>query len=547
MSIESRVGLSLFPYSPDFNSLCEAAAVTSRADPLELSDTINADSFQGLQSLMENGGFVGSVSYETPVGACASPVDIFGPLDASNSAPADTPCGLFSDEKTFGPTCERVNTLSVDVFGISLSIKAGQGEENETCGYGQAEDLDISRNESMDYSVSGDEGDSFAGVAYDGKSYKRVALIGEGAQKSAHLLEGSVNSSEGNPKKMVVAIHKASTKESIRELEVNQHLITIGEGHPLNRVALGTPILCDDGRTGLMYPYYEHGDINGVLLRCTDEELEIMCSQAAKGLYQLHSNGVVHRDVHSENLLLGSQGVGLADLGKSCLVDADPHTVSLSLHNAYMAPEVQAAIIDYQKHKRAAEASGITQAVPGSANSMEYREAAIKKSLDIRADIYSLGVLLYTILYKIQKLSFEKWMRGDWDREKPIDPSLGEAEQLISSNEYIFRKKLNPERWPGFTKIPEKYHAILLQMLSPNPEKRPGLETVHKAFQKETSSPLKTTFSPSAIANRKRPFKVSEGAESTSRFRRVSLLKRMSTLDTEDSSSATKENQGHAL
>ena len=93
--------------------------------------------------------------------------------------------------------------------------------------------------------------------------------------------------------------------------------------------------------------------------------------QIASALCAVERNGVVHRDIKSENILFDEEGVAkLTDLGIAKRTNAGPKDVTLTLPNvmigtpAYMSPE---HLMD-------------------------------SKKVDIRSDIYSLGIVLWEML-----------------------------------------------------------------------------------------------------------------------------------------------------
>ncbi|MEW5855612.1 MAG: serine/threonine-protein kinase, partial [Myxococcota bacterium] len=93
-----------------------------------------------------------------------------------------------------------------------------------------------------------------------------------------------------------------------------------------------------------------------------------MCRRVARGLHAAHEKGIVHRDLKPENILLSRQGeIKIVDFGLAGMAaEVDPHPnltrsrVTMGTMN-YMAPE----------------------------------QRVDAKRVDKRADIYSLGVILY--------------------------------------------------------------------------------------------------------------------------------------------------------
>jgi hypothetical protein len=105
--------------------------------------------------------------------------------------------------------------------------------------------------------------------------------------------------------------------------------------------------------------------------RMTPREALGLMPQICEGLEYAHGEGVVHRDIKPENILLDQKGrVKIADFGLSKLIEPSPQAVQL------------------------------TQAdhVLGTMHYMSPEQFENPLAVDHRADIYSLGVVLYEML-----------------------------------------------------------------------------------------------------------------------------------------------------
>ena len=131
-----------------------------------------------------------------------------------------------------------------------------------------------------------------------------------------------------------------------------------------------------DSDGGLLYyvmPYVEGETLRARLAR--ERQLSLadslrIATEVASGLEYAHRHGVIHRDVKPENILLGEDGHALvADFG-----------IALAITNAAGERLTQ---------------SGLSLGTP---QYMAPEQAAGERSVDVRADIYSLGAVTYEML-----------------------------------------------------------------------------------------------------------------------------------------------------
>jgi serine/threonine protein kinase/tetratricopeptide (TPR) repeat protein len=155
-------------------------------------------------------------------------------------------------------------------------------------------------------------------------------------------------------------------------------------------------------------------------------------ARLAEGLQHAHRRGVLHRDVKPSNVLLGADGQPmLLDFNVSQDQDTDPAQAVLGGTFAYMAPE----------HLRAA--IGCT--------------AALTRLVDHRADIYSLGMVLFEMLAGHRP--FDESSRLP-DLRQQVEAMAAERSRVVPS--------LRRER----PDVPWSLESIIRRCLAPDPADR---------------------------------------------------------------------------
>lgn len=128
----------------------------------------------------------------------------------------------------------------------------------------------------------------------------------------------------------------------------------------------------NDGRLYYVMEFVSGSDLNRLLKReaLTPRQILTIVSQVCDALQYAHDNGVVHRDIKPSNILIDSRGnVKVADFGLAKVIGPDfavPLTMTTTTMGTpdYIAPEAMAQ----------------------------------DETTDHRADIYSLGVMIYEML-----------------------------------------------------------------------------------------------------------------------------------------------------
>jgi serine/threonine protein kinase len=181
-----------------------------------------------------------------------------------------------------------------------------------------------------------------------------------------------------------------------------------------------------NGTTPFLVMEFVEGESLGKRLhkggRLPEEEAIRIIKQVAYALYQAHKQGLIHRDVKPDNILVTPDGQAkLADLGLVKEVDAELNLTKTGRGLGtphFMAPE-------------------------------QFRNA---KHADIRCDIYSLGATLYQMV--TGELPFKS--------TGPLDAWMKKMQ-----NDLVPPRKIVPE-------LSERAEAAIRRAMSPEPEKRPA-------------------------------------------------------------------------
>ncbi|KAG8322890.1 Serine/threonine-protein kinase PAK 5 [Homalodisca vitripennis] len=140
-----------------------------------------------------------------------------------------------------------------------------------------------------------------------------------------------------------VAVKKMDLrKQQRRELLFNEVVIMRDYHHP-NIVEMYESFLVGD-ELWVVMEFLEGGALTDIVThaRMDEEQIATVCKQCLKALSYLHSQGVIHRDIKSDSILLAADGrVKLSDFGFCAQVSQElPKRKSLVGTPYWMSPEV---------------------------------------------------------------------------------------------------------------------------------------------------------------------------------------------------------------
>ncbi|XP_050297598.1 serine/threonine-protein kinase PAK mbt [Anthonomus grandis grandis] len=168
------------------------------------------------------------------------------------------------------------------------------------------------------------------------ENLERFVKIGEGSTGTVCIAQDRNNGKQVAVKKMDLR------KQQRRELLFNEVVIMRDYHHP-NIVEMFDSYLVND-ELWVVMEFLEGGALTDIVThsRMDEEQIATVCKQCLKALAYLHSQGVIHRDIKSDSILLALDGrVKLSDFGFCAQVSQElPKRKSLVGTPYWMSPEV---------------------------------------------------------------------------------------------------------------------------------------------------------------------------------------------------------------
>ncbi|KAJ9151193.1 Non-specific serine/threonine protein kinase [Pleurostoma richardsiae] len=166
--------------------------------------------------------------------------------------------------------------------------------------------------------------------------YRSFTKIGQGAS-------GGVYTGHERGTNRLVAIKQMNLEQQPKkDLIINEILVMKESSHP-NIVNFIDSYLCG-GELWVVMEFMEGGSLTDVVTFniMTEGQIASVCRETLKGLQHLHSKGVIHRDIKSDNILLSMEGnIKLTDFGFCATINEAQNKRTTMVGTPYwMAPEV---------------------------------------------------------------------------------------------------------------------------------------------------------------------------------------------------------------
>lgn len=168
------------------------------------------------------------------------------------------------------------------------------------------------------------------------KLYRNLVKIGQGASGGVFTAVSTTNG-------QFVAIKQMNLEQQPKKDLIVNEILVMKESKHKNIVNFIDSFLWK-GDLWVIMEYMDGGSLTDVVTAnlMTEAQIAAICKETVEGLAHLHSKGVIHRDIKSDNVLLGTHGeIKLTDFGFCAQINEGQQKRTTMVGTPYwMAPEV---------------------------------------------------------------------------------------------------------------------------------------------------------------------------------------------------------------